>query len=54
MLAFFAWLGCARFRIFAKRMAQNVLGRAITVKFCATPHHLGAASYGPGGELVFQ
>lgn len=39
---------------FAKRMAEQVLGKQIVVKFCATPHHLGAASYGPGGELVFN
>jgi len=35
-------------------MAEKVLSRAITVKFCATPHHLGSASYGPSGELVFN
>ncbi|MBE0545431.1 MAG: hypothetical protein IH623_29175 [Verrucomicrobia bacterium] len=39
---------------FARRMAEKVLSRTITVKFCATPHHLGGASYGPGGELVFN
>ncbi len=39
---------------FAKRVAQKVLSRPITVKFCATPHHLGGASYGPSGELVFN
>jgi len=39
---------------FARRMAEKVLSRSITVKFCATPHHLGGASYGPGGELVFN
>jgi hypothetical protein len=39
---------------FAQRMAEKVLSRAITVKFCSTPHHLGSASYGPGGELVFN
>ena len=39
---------------FAKRVAQKVLSRQITVKFCATPHHLGGASYGPCGELVFN
>ena len=26
----------------------------ITAKFCATPHHLGGASYGPSGELVLN
>ncbi len=39
---------------FARRVAEKVLLRAITVNFCATPHHLAAASYGPGGELVFN
>ena len=39
---------------FAHRLAEKVLSRAITVKFCATPHHLGGASYGPAGELVFN
>lgn len=39
---------------FARRMAEQVLSRRIVVKFCATPHHLGNASYGPGGELVFN
>jgi hypothetical protein len=38
---------------FAQRMAEKVLSRSIQVKFCATPHHLGAASYGPG-ELHFN
>lgn len=39
---------------FARSVAEKVLSRAITVKFCATPHHLAGASYGPGGELVFN
>ena len=39
---------------FAQRMADKVLSRNIIVKFCATPHHLGEASYGPSGELVFN
>ena len=39
---------------FAQRVAEKVLSRAITVKFCATPHHLGGASYAPSGELVFN
>jgi len=39
---------------FAQRVAEKVLARPIVVKFCSTPHHLGAASYGPGGELVFN
>jgi hypothetical protein len=39
---------------FAKRMAEKVLSRRIVVKFCATAHHLGGASYGPSGELVFN
>lgn len=39
---------------FAQIMAENVLNRKITVKFCATPHHLGAASYGPSGDLIFN
>lgn len=39
---------------FACRMAEKLLGRTITVKFCATPHHLGGASYGPSGDLVFN
>ena len=39
---------------FAQRVAEKVLSRSIVVKFCSTPHHLGGASYGPGGELVFN
>jgi hypothetical protein len=39
---------------FAQRMAERVLSRHIVVKFCATPHHLGGASYSQGGELVFN
>jgi hypothetical protein len=39
---------------FAQTMAENVLNRKISVKYCATPHHLGAASYGPSGDLVFN
>ncbi len=39
---------------FARRVAEKVLSRQIIVKFCSTPHHLGAASYGPTGELVFN
>jgi hypothetical protein len=35
-------------------MAEKVMSQTITVKFCATPHHLGGASYGPSGELVFN
>lgn len=46
--------GMREIATFAQRMAEKVLGRAITVKFCSTPHHLGGASYGPGGELVFN
>src|SRR6266481_1417992 len=39
---------------FAGRLAEKVLSRQITVNFCSTPHHLGGASYGPDGELVFN
>ncbi len=39
---------------FAKRVAEKVMSRQIGVKFCSTSHHLGAASYGPTGELVFN
>jgi hypothetical protein len=39
---------------FAQRVAERVLSRRIVVKFCATAHHLGGASYGPSGELVFN
>jgi hypothetical protein len=39
---------------FAERVAETALSRSIVVKFCSTPHHLGSASYGPGGELVFN
>ncbi|PYJ84119.1 MAG: hypothetical protein DME22_13950 [Verrucomicrobia bacterium] len=39
---------------FAQRMADKVLSRRTVVKFCATPHHIGAASYGPSGELIFN
>ncbi len=46
--------GMREIATFAQRMAEKVLSRTITVKFCATPHHLGGASYGPSGELVFN
>jgi hypothetical protein len=46
--------GMSEVAAFAKLMAGKVLNRSIAVKFCSTPHHLGAASYGPGGELVFN
>ncbi len=46
--------GMRQIATFALQVAQKVLLRPITVKFCATPHHLGAASYGPSGELVFN
>jgi hypothetical protein len=39
---------------FAQIMGEKVLDRKITVKFCATPHHIAAASYARGGELVFN
>jgi hypothetical protein len=35
-------------------VAEQVLAKHVTVKFCSTPHHLGSASYGPSGELVFN
>jgi len=46
--------GMREIATFAMRMAEKVLSRAITVRFCATPHHLAGASYGPSGELVFN
>jgi hypothetical protein len=46
--------GMREIAAFAQRVAERVLSRRIVVKFCATPHHLGGASYGPGGELVFN
>ena len=39
---------------FAGLMAAKTINHQITVKFCSTAHHLGGASYGPGGELVFN
>jgi hypothetical protein len=39
---------------FATQMAEKLFEKHIAVKFCSTPHHLGAASYGPSGELVFN
>ena len=39
---------------FAQRLAEKVLSRRIVVKFCATAHHLGGASYSRSGELVFN
>jgi hypothetical protein len=39
---------------FAQRFAEKVISRTIAVKFCATAHHLGGASYGPSGELIFN
>jgi hypothetical protein len=54
-IAEFKWTdGMREVAAFAQRVAENVLSRTITVKFCATPHHLGSASYGPNGELVFN
>ena len=46
--------GMREIAMFARRMGEKVLSRTIMVKFCATPHHLAAASYGSGGELVFN
>jgi len=46
--------GMLRIASFAVQAGERVLNRSITVKFCATPHHLGAASYGPSGNLVFN
>jgi hypothetical protein len=46
--------GMSQIATFAQSMAGKVLNRNISVKFCSTPHHLGAASYGPGGELIFN
>ncbi len=45
--------GMAAIAGFAQRVAEKVLSRRIVVKFCATGHHLGGASYG-SGELVFN
>lgn len=39
---------------FARTMAQKVLHKDIQVRFCASPHHLAAASYGPACGLVFN
>lgn len=39
---------------FARLLGEKVLHRVITVKFCATPHHVAAASYRSTGELVFN
>ncbi len=39
---------------FAQRVAEKVLARQIVVKFCASAHHLGSASYSQSGELVFN
>lgn len=46
--------GMREIAAFAKAAAEKAIGRVITVKFCATPHHLGGASYGPCGELVLN
>jgi len=46
--------GMRRIAEFAKQVARKALSREITVKFCATPHHLPGASYGPNGTLVFN
>jgi hypothetical protein len=46
--------GMREIAVFARRMGEKVLSRVISVKCCATPHHLAAASYGSGGELVFN
>ncbi len=39
---------------FAGQMAAKTIDRQITVKFCATTHHLGSASYSQSGELVLN
>jgi hypothetical protein len=39
---------------FAQNLGEKLLEQRITVKYCATPHHLGAASYSRGGELTFN
>ncbi len=46
--------GMREIAAFAMKVAEKVLCRRIVVKFCATAHHLGGASYGPSGELVFN
>jgi hypothetical protein len=46
--------GMTEVAAFSREMARQVLNRDIVVKFCSTPHHLGAASYGPSGELIFN
>lgn len=46
--------GMQKIAAFAQQMALKTIDRHIVVKFCATAHHLGAASYGPGGELIFN
>jgi len=46
--------GMREISAFAIRVADKVLSRRIVVKFCATPHHLGGASYSQSGELVFN
>ena len=46
--------GMRQIAAFAQRTAEKVLSRTITVKFCATRHHLGLASYGPSGDLTFN
>jgi hypothetical protein len=39
---------------FARQMAAKTIDRQITMKFCATAHHLGSASYSQSGELVLN
>lgn len=39
---------------FARLAAEKLLRRTSTVKFGSTPHHLGRASYGPSGNLIFN
>jgi hypothetical protein len=46
--------GMRQIATFAQRMAEKVMSRTITVRFCATRHHLGSASYGPDGVLDFN
>ncbi len=46
--------GMREIAAFARSVAEKVLCRTITVKYCTTPHHLGGASYGQSGELVFN
>ncbi len=46
--------GMKEIAAFARKFALLAMHKDIDVKFCATAHHTGGASYGPGSGLTFN